>query len=129
MKRRLCNIAIPAVSDIPERMKFVSHLRHLKACTELISVIWCIIIKKAKAILEATNQRGTGSAILPLNRRHRYDRVYSSNIINARFETDTLFSDIKSLNQNVCAQVINHKVGFTATYPMQAGSGDTIGKS
>ena len=32
-KRRLCIISTPAVSDIPERRTFVSHSRHLKACT------------------------------------------------------------------------------------------------
>ena len=45
------------------------------------------------------------------------------------FATDTLFSDIKSFYQNVCAQVFSHKVGFSAAYPTREGSGVTIGQS
>ncbi len=47
--------------------------------------------------------------------------------LNSRFATDTLFSDIKSLNGNICAQVISHKVGFNATYPLESLKGDSLG--
>ena len=47
--------------------------------------------------------------------------------LNARFVTDTLFSDVKSLNQNTCAQVFSHMVGFNATYPMVLSIGDSLG--
>ena len=43
--------------------------------------------------------------------------------------TDTIFSDIKSLNQKICVQLFSHKVGLSAAYPMRAGSGDSIGQS
>ena len=49
--------------------------------------------------------------------------------LNAQFATDTLFSDVKSLNQNTCAQVFSHKVGFNATYPMVSSKGDSLGYS
>ena len=49
--------------------------------------------------------------------------------LNARFATDTLFSDVKSLNQNTCAQVYSHKVGFNAVYPMTNSTGDSLGYS
>ena len=42
MKRRLCSIATPAVSDIPARKTCVSHLWNFKASAELISYILCI---------------------------------------------------------------------------------------
>ena len=126
MKRRLCSIATPAVSDIPSGRTFVSYSPHLKACTELISDLWCIGNKKSKATLEATTQQGTISDILPLSHSYRAGVVYSSKRLNARFATYTLFSDIKSLNQNVCAQVFSHKVGLSEAYPMQSGSGGTL---
>ena len=47
--------------------------------------------------------------------------------LNARFVTDTLFSDVKSLNQNICAQVFSHKVGFNATYTMESLTGYSLG--
>ena len=46
--------------------------------------------------------------------------------LNARFATDTLFSDVKSLNQNTCAQVFSHKVGFNYTYPMVSPKWDSL---
>ena len=49
--------------------------------------------------------------------------------LNERFATDTIFSDIKSPNKNVCAKVFNHKVGFSAVYHIQTGFGDMIGQS
>ena len=129
MKRRLCSIATPTISDILARRTFVSQSRHLKASAELIADLWCIGVKKEQAPLEATTQRGTRSALLTLCRRYQSNRVYRLKRLNARFATYTLFSDINSLNQNVCAQLFSHKVGFSETYPMQAGSGDTIGQS
>ena len=129
MKPRLCIISTPTVSNIPERRTFVSHSRHLKASVELTSDLWCIGVNKEKSTLEATTQQGTGSALLPLRRRYQADRVYNLNRINGRFAIDTLFSDINSLNKTVCAQLFGLKVGLSATYPIQAASGDTIGQS
>ena len=70
-----------------------------------------------------------GDYILPLTRRYRADRVFNICRLNAQFATDTLFSDIKSLNQNTCAQVFLHKVGFNANYPMVFSTGDSLGYS
>ena len=95
MKRWLCSIATPAVRDIPARRTFVSHSRHLKASAELIDDLRCIGIKKEKATLDATTQRGTRYAILPLIRMYLADRVYRLKRPNERFSTYNLFSDIK----------------------------------
>ena len=46
--------------------------------------------------------------------------------LNARYTTDTLFSDANSLNQHTCARVFSHKVGFNATYPMLLLTGDSL---
>ena len=96
----------------------MSHSRHLKAYAELIADLWCIGIKKAKATLEADTQQGIKYAILTLSRRYRYNRVYILNKINARFATYTIFSDINSLNHNLCGKVFSHKVGLSAAYSM-----------
>ena len=105
----------------------MSHSQHLKTHAEIIADLWCIVINKEQATLEATTQQGIRYDILPLRHRYQADIVYILKILNTRFAIDTLFSDIKSLNNNVCAQVFSHKVGFSEAYPMQAGSGDTIG--
>ena len=72
---------------------------------------------------------GIRSAILLLARRYRANRVFSKRWLNALFATDTLFLDVKSLNQNTCTQVFLHKVGFNATYPMVPSTGDSLGYS
>ena len=92
----------------------MSHSRNLKESVELISDLWCIVIKNKKGTLQATTQLGTRSDIIPLSCKYGADILYSVKRLNARFATDTLFSDIKSLSQNVCAQVFSHKVGFLA---------------
>ena len=47
--------------------------------------------------------------------------------LNARFLTDTLFLEVKSLNQNTCAQVFSNKVSYNATYPMVLLKGYSLG--
>ena len=129
LKRKISEITTPANDEIPARRTFVSHARHLKASAELIADLWCIGLKRYKATLGTITQRGIRSEILPSARRYRADRVFSMRWLNARFATDTLFSDVKSLNQNTCAQVFSHKVGFNATYPMESSTGDSLGYS
>ena len=117
------------MADIPARRSFVSNERH-KGITALdLAESWGIGPKQAKATLLATTQRGTRSAILPLSRRYRADKMYRMKRLNTRFSTDTLYSDVKSLNQNTCAQVYSTKFGFSAVYPMIRATGDTIGQS
>ena len=66
---------------------------------------------------------------MPLSRRYRADRMYHMKRLNAKFATDTFFSDTKSLNQNTCAQIFSHKNGFSAVYPLNNVKGNSIGQS
>ena len=127
LKRKILEITTSANYEIPARRTFVSHARHLKASAKLIADLWCIGLKRSQATLGATTQRGIRSAILPLASRYRSDRVFSMRWLNARFPADALFSDVKSLNQNMCAQVFLHKFGFNATYPMVFPTGESFG--
>ena len=127
LKRKISEITTPANDEIPSRRTFVSHARHFKESAELIDELWCIGINISQATLGATTQRGIKSAILPLARRYRADRVFSMRWLNARFATDTLFSDVKSINQNTCTKVFSHKVSFNTTYPMVSSTGELLG--
>ena len=115
--------------DVPTRKSFISYDRHLKQTAENLAEMWCIGINKAKATLRATTQRATRSAILPISRRYRADKVYGIKTLRGKFATDTLWSTKKSLNQNACAQIISHKNGFAVCYPMTQATGDSIGDS
>ena len=88
----------------------MSHSRHLKASTELIADLRCIGSNKEKSNLEASPKGGIRSAILPLSRRYISNIVYILKRLKETFATDTLLSDIKSLNHNVCEKVFRHKV-------------------
>ena len=127
LKRKISEITTPANDEIPERRTFVSHARHLKALADMIADLWSIVLNRDQATLGATTKRGIISAILPLATRYRAYRVFSMRWLNAQFATDTLFSDVKSLNQNTCTQVFSHKIGFNATYPMESLTGDSLG--
>ena len=127
IKREISEITNPSNDEITARKTFVSHARHLKASAEMIYELWCIGIKRSQSTLGANTKRGIRSAILPLERRYRSDRVLSIRRLNVRFATYTLFSDVKSLNQNTCAQVFSHKVGFNATYQMVSSTGESLG--
>ena len=115
--------------DTPARKSYVSDARHKKVTALELAESWGIGPKQAKATLLATTQRGTQSALLPLSRRYRADRMYRMKRLNTKFATDTFFSDIKSLNQNTCRQVFSTKFGFSAVYTMPRATGDTIGQS
>ena len=55
--------------------------------------------------------------------------MYNLKRLNSKFATDTFFSDIKSLNQNTCAQIFSHKNGFSAVYPLERTTDNLIGQS
>ena len=114
---------------IPARRTFTSTERHNKLNSDMISELWCIGPRKAKETLKATTQYGIRSAILPLSRRYRADRMYNLKRLNNKFATDTLYATTKSLNQNICAQVYSHKGGFAVTYPIRDSTGKTLGQT
>ena len=117
----------PNVTDLPARKTFVSTDRHKQAAAMTLCENWCIGPKKAFATLQATTQRGTRSSILPLSRRYKADRYYNIKRLNSKFASDTVWADIKSLNQHKYAQIFTHKCGFAAVYPIDTMSGDSIG--
>ena len=89
--------------------------------------LWCIGLNRSQATICATNQRVFRSAILPLARIYRVDIVFRMRRLNECFATGTLFLDVKSLDQNTCAQVFSKKVGFNATYQTVLLTGDSLG--
>ena len=76
-----------------------------------------------------TTQRGTKSVVLPIARRYRADHMYNVKQINCKLSCNTIWSDVRSLLQNNCAQVYTHKCGFAVPYPLQRTNGDGIGHS
>ena len=87
LKRKIAQV------DVPARRTMVSTERHKKLKASEIAELWGIGPKRAEATLKATTQRGTRSAIMPISRRYRADRMFQVKRLNGKFATDTLFSD------------------------------------
>lgn len=63
--------------DVPIRRTFVSTDRHGKLNALQIADRWNIGLRRAAATIRATTQHGKRSAILPISRRYRADRMYN----------------------------------------------------
>ena len=117
------------LNDIPPRNAFVSNERHKQVNVMTLADTWGIGPLRAAATLKATTQQFRRSAILPISRRYRADRFYEMKKLNGKFATDTIWADIKSLNQHKYAQIYTHKCGFAISYPIDSMTGDNIGLS
>ncbi|KAI2502896.1 Reverse transcriptase (RNA-dependent DNA polymerase) [Fragilaria crotonensis] len=114
-------------TDTPARRTFVSDERHTKVTAEMIAEKFGISIPRAQRTLRVTTQRGVRSAILPISRRYRADRMFAVKRLNGKFATDTAYGKIKSLRGNVGSQLFSHKCGFKACYPLQKVDGNSVG--
>ena len=121
------NINAHPNEEFPGRRTFVSCKRHMQLTAEALSELWHIGPKRAKSTIVATTQHGIRSAILPLSRRYRSDRMYNIKRLQGRFATDTFFADMTSLNSNTCCQIYSHKCGFMVCYPLADATGDSLG--
>ena len=75
--------------DIPVRRTFVSKERHPRVTPEDLSERWGIGLTNARNTIRVPTQKGTPSAILPLSRRYRADRVFGRPLLRERLVTDT----------------------------------------
>ena len=88
------------MDDIIPRNMFVSTDRHKKLDAMSLAENWGIGPIRAKATLLATTQQFMRSAILPIIRRYMADRFFNAKRLDGKFSTDTLWGDVKSLNQH-----------------------------
>jgi hypothetical protein len=115
------------LTDTPARRTFVSDERHVKVTAELVAERFGISPVRAQRTLRVTTQRGVRSAILPISRRYRADRMFSVKRLNGKFATDTAYGKVRSLRGNIGSQLYTHKCGFKASYPLQKINGDSVG--
>jgi hypothetical protein len=83
--------------------------RHTKLSVEEVSRKFGVGLETARKTLKATTQYGIQHAVHPLSRRYRTDIMQSKRQrLNDTFYTDTMFSGIRSLRGNTCAQVFTN---------------------
>ena len=78
--------------------------------------------------LKKTTQRFLRSAVLPLVRKYRTDRMFSRKTLLGEWSTDTMDGRGKSLEGNKYAQVFANKQYFSKIYLMSQKSkaGDAL---
>ena len=90
-----------------------SSKRHSNILVEDLSDKWYISIAQVAKILNDTTQNFLRSALLPLSRSYKVDRMYLSKTLIRKWSTDTLHGRTKSLHGNRYAQVYANKGYFT----------------
>ena len=75
----------------------------------LLSDWWGISVAQAILTLKDTTQKYVKSALLPLARRYRVDRMFVQKIVNAYMYTDTMDDSVASIHGNIYGQVFATK--------------------
>ena len=90
----------PGTSDVPFMHAFQSSDRHTDVTAQDLSERWGISVPTATKTLKKTTQKFLRSAVLPLSRRYRMDRVFGRKTLLGDWSTDTMDARCKSLEVN-----------------------------
>jgi hypothetical protein len=114
--------------DIPIPRTFATGKRYTDVSAQELSERWFIGLAQAHETIKVTTQNYTRSAILPLSRRYRADRVFEKPLLRGDFYTDTMDGRCKSVSGNRYAQIMANKDFFAVAYPMATkfGAGDSL---
>ena len=121
-------VRMSSVQDVPSERTFQSRERHSAATPEDLSEKWHITLEQAKQTLKRTTQWLVRSALLPLSRQYKADRMFMKKRLAGDWYTDTLDGRVRSRDGNQYAQVFANKSFFAAIYPMDSKSkaGDAL---
>jgi hypothetical protein len=116
------------VPDVPMPKTFATTKRHSLVTAQELSERWFIGLAQAHETIKVTTQNVTRSAVLPLSRRYRADRVFEKPLLRGEFYTDTMDGRCKSINGNRYAQVFANKDFFATAFPLHSKSeaGDAL---
>ena len=119
-----------AEDQIMPTRTFLSSARHTNTTPEDLSEIWNISIEQAKMTLDATTQNHVRSAIMPLSRRYRTDRMFEPKRLLGTMASDTMDPKCKSIHGDYrYTQVYGNKQMFCEAYPIKSKSEDDVGAS
>ena len=106
--------------DVPSSKTFHTSERKSTVSASDLSERWFIGLKQATQTIKSTSQRLLRSAILPLARQYRADRMYECPWLRGVVYTDTMHGHFKSLDGNKYAQIFATEDYFAAAYPMES---------
>ena len=96
------NAELPEPPDILKELQqpraFIPTGRHSNTTPEDLSERWSISVTQAKLTLDATTQRLKQSALMPLARRYRADRMFQVKRLDCVVSTDTMHAKNKSIH-------------------------------
>ena len=101
---------------------FISTNRHSNTTAEDLSEVFQISVEQAQMTLDATTQHHVRSAIMPLSRRYRMDRIYEVPRLRCAMATDTMDPRCKGIHGFKYCQVFGNKDMFAAAYPIEKKS-------
>jgi hypothetical protein len=104
--------------DVPRTKTCQSKGRHSSVSPEDLSERWQIGLEQSKETLKRTTQRVVRSAVMPLARRYRADRMFQTKRLAGMWASDTMDGRVKSLDGNRYAQVFSNGGFFAEVYPM-----------
>ena len=87
------------------RRTFISKDRHSSMTPEDLSERWCISVAQATLTLKATTRKLVRSALMPLARRYRVDRMFEVNRIRGKMATDIMDARCNSIHDERYCQV------------------------
>ena len=88
------------VQDVPQTKTFQSKGRHSTVSPEELSKRWQIGLKQAREKIAKTTQRLTHSAVMPLARQYKADRVFHTKSLIYMWATDNMDGQENSLDGN-----------------------------
>ena len=104
--------------DVQPPHTFLSKDRHSTVTPEDLSERWGISLAQAKLTLGATTRRLLRSAIMPLARRYRVDRMFQTKRLRTSISTDTMDARVESLHGERYCQIFGSKEFFVEAYPI-----------
>lgn len=112
--------ASAVVRDVATPPTFYSKERRADVTPETLADRWLIGLETAKKTLKYTTQRFIRSALLPVSRRYKADRIYSLPQLQGEWFTDTVDGRVKSRDGNRYGQIFANEAYFATIYPMDA---------
>ena len=106
------------LTDVQNPPTFSTESHRADVTPEALSEKWMIGLEQARLTLKSTTQRYLRSALLPLSRRYKADRIFHHPRLQGEWFTDTVFSPVKSRDGNKCGQIFANDSYFATFYPM-----------
>ena len=104
--------------EVTPTRTFISKERHSTVTPEELSERWNISVAQAALTLKATTRRLKRSALMPIARRYRVDRMFGVRRLKCSIATDTMDARCRSMHDQRYCQVFTTKEYFVEAFPI-----------